>query len=389
MSFEIFEALATQLRFIGDSVHKDLIEKTGKSQISSSSSDGSRGDVDANFDFYDAIFNGDGDNENDVGDDDGRRGRSRSPNNRQSVSSKVRVSQSSGPPVLTKARSFMGGGSGGSRDGKLSQGNQGESGDDDRNRLRSTSLGLRSRSSRKYSNIANGNSLIGGSAGAGGNKKAGSGKREGVRVVSKLMKGEKSPKRGEANAGSSAGEDNDVDEDEDLEIISRIFRDTPPEVSRLIRFAKGHVYGVWLSEAHPLSLHSNNHCNMICFIKEGAHYANASTNSNAGNSSTTEKDKDGNALVASGGSAPVPANPATTTSSTGSSSKKFEWQLDLMRDWDDKRFMKFEAFLVSQRQANANVPLYTPSNGNYYNHMGRSLALVYAFEHPYDAFCIK
>ena len=82
-----------------------------------------------------------------------------------------------------------------------------------------------------------------------------------------------------------------------------MFKTVPPEVIRRLHVSKGSVRGVWL-QPHPLQLHPAQYADLVNSAKE-----------------KTEL----------------------------SESKRFEWQMDLVREYDERRALKLETFLVQNR----------------------------------------
>lgn len=95
-----------------------------------------------------------------------------------------------------------------------------------------------------------------------------------------------------------------------------ILQSLPPEISRKIQACKSHVYGIWLVD-HPLQTHPMAEMDMFAAISEC------------------------NLSVA----------------------KKIEWELDVIREFDEKRMDRFETFLVSKRNSNVDVQLRPQGGG--------------------------
>jgi hypothetical protein len=372
---EIFHLLQTQQKIIADPNFREVVEKTGKMQVSSDINP-HMGTEEIEFDFYDAIFQ-----DEDSGDEEGdrgSRGRSRSPvvPSGGPGSAKSRQQAHSAGPPLSKS------GKAGGRDAKPDSSEV-----DEAKRSRSTSVGgrnsRRSRSSKRLNSIANGSNPM--SCMALAPKKPSSPRAggKGVSMRSNAPRGSKASSKGFKGRSTASPSEVSADEDEeDFDEIVQIYVETPPEVSKLIRSAKGHVYGVWLSDAHPLSLHSNQQCNFLHFVKEGSNYTNTSAAAAARLALEAVSDAaaipgapPAGAVVAAPPAAPVHVN-----------SKRFEWQMDLMREFDHKRLLKFEAMLISQRQLSANASLYHAPPGNqFYNHIGK---LSFAFiDYIYSCCC--
>ena len=341
------------MKFISDPAFKDLIERTGKSQTIESNVpvDGLE-----DFDFYDAIFPGEGDAEEEV-EEDGRRGRSPSRGGGVTNSIKRQHAHSTGPASGKGIRSLS------TTDSKSNTGTENTEFESEKGvqRYRSSSLGMRysrrSLSSRKSSGIANGSNPIG--------SPIGTSRKASPRVIKKNATGAKNSNK--LKSGDKFGIGKSEDEDED-DIWARVYHETPPEVSKLIRTAKGHVYGVWLADVHPLSLHSDQQCNQLHFVKEGNHYASNSTSSTAAAVSAVAPAVPAYSGDASGVPAPGTDAPPSNASVN---SKKFDWQMDLLREYDDKRFLKFESYLIAQRQSAYNVSLCPATAGsNCYTHLG-------------------
>lgn len=369
---DIFHLLQTQLKIISDPSFREIVEKTGKMQVNSDLNPHMSSIEEAEFDFYDAIFQ-----DEDSGDDDGdrsRRGRGRSPvrPNGAGGSSSTKSRQhahSAGPPL--------------SKSGKNAKDSK-QDGDESK-RLRSNSAGgrnsRRSRSSKRLNSIANGSNPM--SCIASVSKKQpssprGGGKGSSVRSNSTLRGGKAAGKsfkgRGNASTSEVSTEDEEDGDEEEDELI-QLYRETPPEVSKLIRTAKGHVYGVWLSEAHPLSLHSNQQCNFLHFVKDGSNYTN--TTAAAAARMALEAAEQAVAATPGAPSAAGAVAAAPPAAPVHVNSKRFEWQMDLMREFDHKRFLKFEAMLVSQRQLGANASLHHAVPGNqFYSHNGMHLSFL-------------
>mmetsp|Transcript_3749 Transcript_3749/g.5862 ORF Transcript_3749/g.5862 Transcript_3749/m.5862 type:complete len:925 (+) Transcript_3749:62-2836(+) len=81
-----------------------------------------------------------------------------------------------------------------------------------------------------------------------------------------------------------------------------VLQSLPPEVQYRIHQTKGPVHGLWMI-AHPLQIRSNANKDMLQMVSEST----------------------------------LPPN------------KKIEWELDIMREYDEKRMEQFEKFLVSRR----------------------------------------
>jgi len=82
-----------------------------------------------------------------------------------------------------------------------------------------------------------------------------------------------------------------------------MFKTVPPEVIRRVHMSKGSVKGVWL-QPHPLQLHPVAYADSLNIAKDAV--------------STSEQ-------------------------------KKFEWQMDLLREYDERKNSKIESFLVGNR----------------------------------------
>eukprot|EP00605_Chrysophyceae_sp_TOSAG23-4_P001981 GSChrysophyteH1.ASY1.ANO1.2195.1 assembled CDS len=120
-----------------------------------------------------------------------------------------------------------------------------------------------------------------------------------------------------------------------------MYKTIPPEVVRRVHLSKGSVRGIWL-QPHPLQLHPIVYADLFNFAKDRSEL---------------------------------------------SSAKKFEWQMDIIREYDVLKCDKFEAFLSSRRNtmesharstgvANAINMLKSNSNPNkgsssYYRDKGR------------------
>jgi len=83
-----------------------------------------------------------------------------------------------------------------------------------------------------------------------------------------------------------------------------ILKAVPPDATRRFNVNKGPVYGVWFVP-HPLKLYPSAYADLMNTVQE----------------------------------------------SGVSDNKKLEWELDLLREYDEKRLDRFEAFLVSKRNA--------------------------------------
>lgn len=88
-----------------------------------------------------------------------------------------------------------------------------------------------------------------------------------------------------------------------------VLQSLPPEVQVRIMQTKGPVHGLWMVE-HPLQIRSSANDDMI----------------------------------------------RTVTESSIIAAKKLEWELDIMREFDEKRMEQFERFLVSRRARAADAP---------------------------------
>lgn len=88
-----------------------------------------------------------------------------------------------------------------------------------------------------------------------------------------------------------------------------VLQSLPPELQVRIFQTKGPVHGLWMVE-HPLQTRSTAHADMIRVVTESS-------------------------IIAA---------------------KKLEWELDIMREFDEKRMEQFERFLVSRRARPADVP---------------------------------
>ena len=84
-----------------------------------------------------------------------------------------------------------------------------------------------------------------------------------------------------------------------------MYKTIPPEVARRVHLSKGSVKGVWL-QPHPLQLHPMSFADAFNIAKDRADM---------------------------------------------SEQKRFEWQMDIVRDFDDKRCAKLETFLSTRRNA--------------------------------------
>ena len=82
-----------------------------------------------------------------------------------------------------------------------------------------------------------------------------------------------------------------------------MFKTVPPEVIRRVHISKGSVKGVWL-QPHPLQLHPVAYADALNVAKDAGHL---------------------------------------------SDQKRFEWQMDLLREYDERKNGKIEAFLVGNR----------------------------------------
>ena len=82
-----------------------------------------------------------------------------------------------------------------------------------------------------------------------------------------------------------------------------IFKSITPELQNSINQIKGPIHGVWLYP-HPLQLRSLANFEMMQLVDDSNH---------------------------------LPSN------------KKLEWELDIMREFDEKRMEQFEKFLISRR----------------------------------------
>jgi hypothetical protein len=111
-----------------------------------------------------------------------------------------------------------------------------------------------------------------------------------------------------------------------------VMQSLPPEVQVRIFQTKGPVYGQWMV-AHPLTVRSIAHGEMIRVVEDSA----------------------------------TPA------------AKKLEWELDIMREFDEKRMEQFEKFLVSRRIRTPDAEVRKPLRRNvkgmeYYRDKGRQAA---------------
>ena len=97
-----------------------------------------------------------------------------------------------------------------------------------------------------------------------------------------------------------------------------ILRSLPAEVAKRAVHSKGCVNGIWLVE-HPLATHSFSQMDMLQTIRDTASLSN---------------------------------------------SKKLEWQLDVVREYDEKRMDRFESFLLAKRVDNNDVQLRSGANAN-------------------------
>jgi hypothetical protein len=108
-----------------------------------------------------------------------------------------------------------------------------------------------------------------------------------------------------------------------------VMQSLPPEVQVRIFQTKGPVYGQWMV-AHPLQVRSAVHADMIRVVEDSV----------------------------------TPA------------AKKLEWELDILREFDEKRMEQFEKFLVSRRIRSADAEVRKPLRRNvkgieYYRDKGR------------------
>lgn len=373
LTHEIYQLIVSQMKFIADPMHRELYEKIGKQQLAPSEASG--GDDNEDFNYYDAIYSEPDDICDSYSEDD-RRGRSRSPGrgptatsigSRKSTLSISTSGKNRGKSIASASTSSNGNGN------TLCDNNDAVS---DSNRRRASSVSSirssrRSRSSSRSAGIANGSNPISSiSTGSGNSKKHGNTSPRGKSARSRSKP--KSTVVKDSFVATSVNEEGGNEEDylDLLDDIYRVFRDTPPEVSRGIRSVHGHMYGVWLTEAHPLALHSNQQLSLLNYVREGNHYCSGSAPAVASQSTarTASPVADGSPTGA------VAPAPITTAPTNATNAKKLEWQLDLMRDFDEKRLNKMHAYLFAQRSRNVNAS--APNGTNYYNHSGKYVVYV-------------
>lgn len=104
------------------------------------------------------------------------------------------------------------------------------------------------------------------------------------------------------------GDDGDVDQKKTKSLT--VLRAYPPDLHRKARSLGGSLHGVW-AFTNPLQLHPSSHFDAKITIQE----SNLSDN------------------------------------------KKLEWELDLLREYDERRMDRLEAFLVSRRDGSTDIQL--------------------------------
>ena len=106
--------------------------------------------------------------------------------------------------------------------------------------------------------------------------------------------------------GDAAESDAENDNQNGAKLLD-VLRSFPPDVQRLLKNLRGPLYGIW-TVTHPLQLHPNSYHEMLQAIQDASGI---------------------------------------------SDSKRLEWELDLLRDFDERRMDRFESYLVSCRDNDA------------------------------------
>ena len=300
---QVYELICTQTKFISSELNLNLITKTAKQMILTVN--------DANeakpFNFQHALWADDDVGLFANGMEERARGRSRSPTNRKGKEGVFMVSKSQ--TRGTNARETKNGRdklkvansnanrepSVDSNDGSGGSGSDTDSQKDESkgtNMESKTSGGGFERRSRSMGAVSSSNSRSNTKSNKDNKKQNSNSRREGPgirRVV------------------HSPGEENYKYTLYNNPTVGRniaMFRTVPPEVIRRIHMTKGSVRGIWL-QPHPLQLHP------IVFA----------------DSVNSAKD------------------------STLPAAKKFEWEMDLLREYDDHKQDKYEDFLIERRNA--------------------------------------
>ena len=90
-------------------------------------------------------------------------------------------------------------------------------------------------------------------------------------------------------------------------------------------------------------MHSNQQLSLLQYVREGNHYCSGNAAANQANINANGSTAGSGTNPATGGSTDASTSTALTTPAStppptnSANAKKLEWQLDLMRDFDDKR----------------------------------------------------